>query len=182
MQWLERFFGWLAEWIPQVRHLECTDIGVSIHRGDRIKSLPPGLHVYWPIWTSIYTRPGNLQTVNLPTQALTTHDNQIVVVGGMVRYEFERSDAAVVRALVDTDDVESAIIDESLAAFCDLITTRSMRELQEERSRLNRSLTGKLSTRLGRYGVVVLRAQLTDFSPCVTLNHVRNNPAPSEES
>jgi regulator of protease activity HflC (stomatin/prohibitin superfamily) len=130
------------------------------------------MHWFWPLWTAFYCRPGNIQTANLPTQALTTQDHKIVVVGGMIRYEFNRSLEAVRQALVDTDDVEAALIDEALAVFCQFITSSTMVELQQERTKANRSLTGKLATRLAAYGVNVLRAQLTDFSPCVTLNHV----------
>ena len=108
----------------------------------------------------------------LPTQALTTLDGKVVVVGGMIRYDFDRAPDAVQKALVDTDDVEGALEDEAMAVFCAHITSLPYSELQQERAKTNRSLTGKLATQLSTYGVRVLRAQLTDFSPCVTLNHV----------
>lgn len=90
----------------------------------------------------------------------------------MLRYEFDRSPEAVKKALVDTEDVECALIDEALAIFCAFVTDKPFLELQGERFRINRSLTGKLATQLATYGVNVLRAQLTDFSPCTTLNLV----------
>lgn len=163
---------YIGKLFPRLRHLECTDIGVLIKRGVHVYVLSPGLHVFWPIWSSFYCRPGNIQTANLPTQALTTLDRKVVVVGGMIRYEFDRAPEAVQNALVDTDDVEGALTDEALAVFCAFITSTTIAKLQEERASVNRSLTGKLATQLATYGVRVLRAQLTDFSPCLTLNHV----------
>jgi regulator of protease activity HflC (stomatin/prohibitin superfamily) len=153
-------------------HLECTDIGETIKRGSRVKVLTPGIHWYWPIWTTFYCRPANVQTATLPTQALTTLDGKVVVVGGMVRYEFSRERSDVRQALIETDDVEGSLEDEALAIFCDFVTTRNLSEIQEKRTETNRSLTGRLATRLSNYGVRTLRAQLTDFSPCFTLNHV----------
>lgn len=172
LSWLDALIRWLCDFVPRVWHLECTDIAVYITRGTRIRILAPGLHVYWPFWTSMYHRAATTQTVNLPTQALITHDNRQVVAGGMVRYCFARDDESVTKALVETDDVESALTDDAMAVFCAFITSKTLRELQGERAKVNRSLTGKLSTQLATYGVEVMRAQLTDFSPCITLNHV----------
>jgi regulator of protease activity HflC (stomatin/prohibitin superfamily) len=172
LTWLGELLQAAGRIVPRILHLECTDIGVFIKRGSRVSVLKPGIHVYWPIWTSWYCRPGNVQTADLPTQALVTLDHKVVVVGGMIRYEFDRDPEAVVKALVDTDDVEAAIVDEAMAVFCSFITSKPMLELKDERTKTNRSLTGKLATQLATYGVRVLRAQLTDFSPCVTLNHI----------
>jgi len=170
--WIGELARWIGKCFPRIRHLECTDIGVLIKRGAQVRVLDPGLWLFWPIWTSFYCRPGNIQTADLPTQALTTVDKKNVVVGGMLRYEFDRSPEAIRKALVDTDDVEAALVDEALGVFCAHITSLPLNKLQTERATVNRSLTGKLGTALSVYGVKVLRAQLTDFSPCLTLNHV----------
>ncbi|MCP4900018.1 MAG: SPFH domain-containing protein [bacterium] len=172
LTWFGEMMQTAGKLLPRIRHLECTDIGVCIKRGRRVKVLKPGIHIFWPIWTSFYCRPGNVQTADLPPQSLTTLDYKVVAVGGMLRYEFNRHPDAVTKALINTDDVEGAIIDEAMAVFCAFITSKPMVELTEERVKTNRSLTGKLTTRLAEYGVRVLRAQLTDFSPCITLNHV----------
>ncbi len=172
LNWIGEAIQWVGRFIPRIRHLECTDIGVCIKRGTRIYVLSPGIHCFWPLWTAFYCRPANIQTANLPTQALITLDQKIVVVGGMIRYQFNRSSEAVKLALVETEDVECALIDEALAIFCAFITERSFEELRQERTKVNRSLTGKLATQLATYGVNVMRAQLTDFSPCLTLNHI----------
>ena len=172
MTWAGELARWIGRLFPRIRHLECTDIGVIIKRGSTVKVLEPGLIFFWPIWSAFYCRPGNIQTACLPTQAITTNDGKIVVVGGMLRYKFNRSPEAVQKALVDTDDVEGALEDEAMGVFCAYITSLPMAKLQEERATVNRSLTGRLATVLASYGVDVLRAQLTDFSPCFTLNHV----------
>lgn len=172
VNWITSAIQWVGKLFPRMTHLECTDIGVFIKRGHRVRVLYPGIHWYWPVWTSFYCRPANTQTAALPTQALTTLDGKVVVVGGMVRYEFLRGKRDVQRALVEVDDVESSLEDEALAVFCAFITSKNLIELQEKRTEVNRSLTGRLQTRLKSYGVDILLAQLTDFSPCLTLNHV----------
>lgn len=178
-------FGWLADLlgtfgslIPQYHHLECVDIGVSITRGSRVKILKPGIIWYWPFWTSIYYSPANVQTVSLPTQALLTRDEKRVVAGGMVRYTLVDAE----KALVDTDDVDQAIVDEALAVICEYITSKTVGDIQKNRTQTNTELTRSVRKGLNQYGVQTGRAQLTDFSPCITLNHVGMPPTVTGEN
>jgi regulator of protease activity HflC (stomatin/prohibitin superfamily) len=170
--WLGEAARYVGRFFPRLRHLECTDIGVCIKRGTMVKILEPGLHCFWPIWTSFYCRPANIQTCIVPPKSLTTLDSKVVVAGAMLRYEFQRSEKAVQKALIDTNDVEGALVDEATAILCAFVTSKPIDEIRMERAKVNRSLTGKLATQLAQYGVEVLRAQLTDFSPSLTLNHV----------
>ena len=172
MEWIGELAKWLSRFFPRIIHLECTDIGLFVTRGAKVRVLNPGVWIFWPLWTTLYRRPANVQTVTMPTQALVTIDGKRVVTGGMIRYKFDRCEEAVRKALVDTEDVEAAITDESLGVFCSYITSLSFDKLCLERAAINRSLTGRLDTVFSCYGVTVLRAQLTDFSPCTTLNHV----------
>jgi hypothetical protein len=157
---------WIARIVPRVRHLECTDIGVFIKRGDRVRVLSPGMHIFWPIWTAFYSRPANVQTVKFPATAI-----EDMLVGGMCRYSFLRDEVSVHSALVGTDDVEASIVDEAAAVFCEYVTGRRPAAIRGNLKKANRKLTKKLSDRLQPFGVHVMRAQLTDFSQCVTLNH-----------
>jgi hypothetical protein len=179
--WIGELARWLGRFFPRLLHLECTDIGVFITRGRKVKVIRPGLWIYWPIWTTWLQRPGNVQTLRLPSQSLLTDDKEVVVAGGMIRYEFDRDPEAVRKALVDTEDVENAITDEAMGVFCKFVTSKDLATLQGERTAINQALTGRLKTALALYGVNVLRAQLTDFSTCVTLNHLGVNIASSGE-
>lgn len=168
LAWLAELIGFLGSLIPQYHHLVCTDVGVTITRGDKVKELGPGVVFFWPVWTTLLYRAANIQTVALPTQALLTKDRLEVAVGGMVRYKVKDA----VKALVETDDVDSAIVDETLAAVCLFVSEHSAEEIQTDRVENNKALTKKVSSVLVKYGVAVQRAQLTDFSTCVVLNHV----------
>ena len=179
--WIGRLAEWIGQWIPQVKHLECTDIAVTITRGSVVRVRSPGLVVLWPFWTSYYCRPGNIQTCIPPTKTLTTADGRTVVAGVMVRYEFDRSEESVVRALIETDSVEDSLADEVCAVLCALITSKTFSELMEDRTAINRSLTGRISTQLSQYGVRVLRAQLADLGQCINLNHTGGRPGVNYE-
>jgi regulator of protease activity HflC (stomatin/prohibitin superfamily) len=166
--WVGQVAETLGSLIPTWIHIDCTEAGASVTRGRNVRALTPGIWWYWPFWTIVFHRPGNRQTANLPTQALHTADGNQIVVGGMVRFTIEDP----TKALIDTDDVETAITDESLAVICEYVTQQTLDEIQKDRKQVNTAITLKVRSALRPYGVAVERAQLTDFSRCRTLNHV----------
>ena len=179
--WIGEIANALGAFVPTWVHLECTDVGVAIKRGDRVRALSPGITWYWPFWTSVYQRPANRQTVNLVTQTLMTRQQKVVAAGCMVRYLIDDA----ILALVKTNDVDQAIADETVAVMREFVTSRTLDEIQEDPNKVNTALTFKCRAQLKGYGVYVERAQLTDFSAGRTLIHVGLNlvgaAEPSEE-
>ncbi len=166
--WIGKLFEFLGSLFPRLLIVQATQLGVLFIRGKKVKPVGPGLWVYWPFWTVADVRAAVRQTENLPSQALLTLDGQTVVAGGMVRYEVVDARAA----LAETYDVDAAIADEALAVLCEFVTQKTLADIQRDRAKVNTELTRKIRSALSAYGVNVLRAQLTDFAPCVTLNHV----------
>ncbi len=171
MTWLLELIGFFGSLIPRYHHHECMDMAVVITRGKRIKVIEPGLTFYWPVWSSLYTRPAVTQTLDLPPKALTTADLQAVVASGIVRYRLDNAKTA----LVETHDIDSAILDEATAALCQFIAEHKVGGIQNSRQEVNTILTRAVRSELRRYGVYVERAQLTDFSLCLPLMHVGMN-------
>jgi len=170
--WLGQLMTTLGSFFPAWKHVECTDVAVLIKRGNRVRELKPGIYFYWPFWSSIYTLARKRQTKSLPSQSLITKDGQRVVVGGMVRYTVTNA----IQALVETHDVETAVIDESLAVLCQYVTRKRLEDIQLDRSKVNNDITRKIGSALKAYGVEAAKAQLTDFAPSIVLNHVGNFP------
>ena len=175
---MDNLFGWvsklmevLGSLIPTWYHLEKVDVGVAIKRGSKIIVLEPGIIWYWPFWTVLYHRAANRQTVNLNTQTLTTKDGVSVAVGCMIRYTINDAE----KSLIDTDDVASSIVDETLAVLCSVVTTKTLSEIQDNRKEITTYLTQETRKSLSAYGVRVERAQLTDFSRGKCLIHIGLN-------
>lgn len=175
--WLGQLMSTLGSLLPAWQHVECTEVAASITRGSKVRALEPGVYFYWPFWTSIYTMPRKRQTKNLPTQSLMTQDGQRVVVGGMVRYEI----VDALESLIETHDVDAALVDESLAILCEYITQQTLPDIQASRQKVNTAITLKIRAALKAYGIETARAQLTDFAPALVLNHVGNFQRPSED-
>ena len=175
---MENAFTWLSElWqfvvglLPHFHRHELTDICVTITWGRFVKVRTPGVFLYWPPITAVYYRPANIQTHISSPLTLLTSDRESISVRAMVRFTIEDA----VKAMIDTDDVESAIEDESEAALAEFVTSRTLDELLGARRKVNTSLTTQVRTQLRRYGVKVDRAQLTDSGTSMTLHHITAN-------
>jgi len=176
--WLGQLMSCIGSFIPTWEHVEYTELAILIKRGRHVRELKPGIYWYWPFWSVVYKIACVRQTINLPTQALTTEDSQRIVVGGMVRYEITNG----IQALAETHEIETAIRDESLAIICEFVTGNKFSTIEKNRSQTNTNLTFKIRSALKPYGVYVQRAQLTDCCPAIALNHVGNFHNPYTES
>ncbi|GAF73950.1 unnamed protein product [marine sediment metagenome] len=179
--WLGQLAETLGSLIPTWHHQEWQDVGVAIKRGRIIISLRPGIIWHWPFWTIIYSRAANKQTKDLKTQTLMTNDNIAVAAGCMVRYtiprpwineEAQRIENADIKALIETEDVDRAIEDETLAVLCEYVTGKSLQDINGNRKKVNTDLTLQVRSTLKQYGAYVERAQLTDFSEGTPLIHI----------
>ena len=168
LAWVGRIFDFLFSLLPTVYVVEATHEGVRFVWGRRVKKMSPGVHVYWPIVTRVYSLPVVKQTAALPTQFLLTQDQLPVVAAGMIRYEI----SDIVKALAEAWEIETIISDEACAAVREIVVGRTFDQVQSSRSKLSTVLENRLTTVLEPFGVRVLRMRLTDFSETVCLSLV----------
>lgn len=165
--WLGQLFEWLGGFFPRLLNVRVTDGGVAFS-GKRARRLSPGYHIYFPFLTEIQVIPVVRQSLNLNCQALITADDCTVVAGGIVFYEIKD----YYKALTENWDIAEIVTDFSLAAIRSVITIKDKQTLQRERKTIDHELTQQLHKQLKDFGIVVLQARLTDFSECLTLNHI----------
>jgi regulator of protease activity HflC (stomatin/prohibitin superfamily) len=171
--WIGELMSWVGAFIPTWVHVECWETAVLVKRGRKVRELEPGVTWYWSYWSTVHRRAANRQTKLVRSQELETRDGKQVAAGCMVRYNIEDG----VKALIETDDVEGAIDDETMAALCEFVTQQELEEIRKLRGTANTKLTSKTRSALKQYGVYVERTQLTVFTTGRTLIHVGHVPA-----
>jgi len=172
--WLGQIFEAILKFVPRVLIIRATHAGVKWQHGREVRPLMPGLHVYWPLVTEIEVIVTARQTLNLPTQVLTTRDNKKVVVGTVVVYRIRD----VVQAIGKINwDVDTTINDITQAAVVSVIAQHTLQELLDmiPMDRLNDLLTIATRKELRQYGVYVTRCKLTDFADCRVFKLVTND-------
>lgn len=165
LSWIGDLVRLFISFIPHLDLMKANHGGVKFKRGGKVKEIRPGLFWYWPIVTEVQEIPTRRQTMRLEVQTLTTTDNKPASVNCVVVYEINN----VLKALVETWDIEDTISDVAQFSVTKAISTRQF-------SVINRDLTTIIQDEikerckkdLRQFGVLVKDAFLSDFAHTVT--------------
>lgn len=164
--WLGQLIEWFGKWIPRLGICRSTHRGVRFRNGKILKEIKPGLYIYWPLVTEVEIKPIARQTVDIPTQVLTTKDEETVAVSTVLVYEI----ADIVTAVGSVWDVDSTIMELSGNAVVEAVLSRTMDELREELTTKVRSeMTRKTRSILRPYGINVIDTRFDHFAPTIVL-------------
>ena len=162
-EWISWIAQWLGQFVPRKVILDTTMGGVKFVGGNVPKILGPGTHWYWPWHTMFQAYPTVRQTDELRSQTLTTADDKVIMVAGLITYEvFD-----LTPLLVETFDAATLVKERSLAGVHDACCRMSWEELKAEQRKgtLNTKLKNAVKRELQDYGVAVLEVSLTDLAP-----------------
>lgn len=160
--WLGEMMQWIISWIPRVGICRQGHAGVRFRHGHDATAIEPGLYVYWPLVTEVQEYPVARQTLNLTIQRLVTKDDRTVVASAVVVYRVRD----VLKAIVDSWDIEATISDIALTATVSVVTSREYAALRDGiDAAVKDDLTKKCQKALSPFGIEVLYASFTDFCP-----------------
>lgn len=161
---MDTAFGWLGKLMetvgslfPRLVVVKATHGGVAFVRGKLAKEIRPGLMLYWPIWTDFILYPAVRQSLNLPSQTLTTKDGRSITTSAVLVYEVND----MLKALTVQHDLDDTLRDISLAAVREHDQARTFDELRCEDGA---ELRDTIRRRVQKYGVRVCDAWVTDFA------------------
>lgn len=159
LDWIGKIIEWIGSFIPRLLHVKLTHKGVMFTRAEA-KTIEPGMHVYIPFWSSPEVYPVRRQTLNPPSQVLTTLDMKSILIDVAVVYDIND----IYKALVETFDLETTIRDVTQGAVKDSVNEFTFKEINDGHKLLDKNLTEKISAALEPYGINVVKAFITDFS------------------
>lgn len=161
--WIGELVHWLAQFFPHIVHIDSTKGAVKFVRGRPGQAVVPGMHVWWPLTTQLYTYPVLRQAEELRAQTIVTTDDKVVLVAGLIVFEvFD-----IERILAHTERPGQTIRDIALTAVHDTCCRLSWDELKQgqRRGTLDTKLRNEAKEALEPYGVRVLKVALTDLAP-----------------
>jgi len=182
--WIGELAQWVAKFFPRLVIIRSTHRGVRFRNGKSPGKMLPGLRVYWPLVTETVIQPVARQTLNLPTQSLTTLDRHTVGCSGVVVYSI----TDILKAVARTWDVDDTISDVSMLALTTIVSKHAFDDvLTHLTGHFQDALTDETRRKLRRYGVSVHIAGLTDFANCQVIRTMSDGtpleiiPANTEE-
>lgn len=159
MNWIEAIFSRLAELWPFVK-VHSYQQGVRFRCGKDVARCAPGVHFAFWWFEEIMVVDVVEQSINLPTQSVTTHDNVAVTFSANILYEVE--DARVMYTSVQ--DFDDSLTAAAMNHLAQKVRAWSWDELVDGQRDLEKSLKGTLSTRAARWGVKITDVAFTDMA------------------
>lgn len=169
LDWLNDILVWFASWFPRVDLVQANEGGVLYYRNGGVRELKPGIYWYIPAIHNVETLPTRRQTIAF-SQRLTTKDGYTVQVKAVVIYRIDD----VLKALVDTHDVEDTIEEAALKATVQPVCSRPFDRVLEdltENNAIRNELAAGVRSVLRPFGVTIEDAFLSDFTETTVFSH-----------
>lgn len=152
--------------------LKPFEAGVVIRLGHFNRVIGPGgFHWLLPFRLEDYIYCNIVpETSKIGPQSLTTKDEVPIVVSTVITFAIED----VTKYLLDIEGAEQVIEDAAVGYVSEFIRNRTWKELLE--ADINAPLTTLIRRRAKTFGVNIIRAQIADFTQCVSIRHLTNVP------
>jgi regulator of protease activity HflC (stomatin/prohibitin superfamily) len=167
LDWIGYIVEWIGNFIPRILHVRRTHQGVIFTRS-KAKKIGPGIHIYLPLWSQVEIYPVKRQTLNLPSQILTTKDRQSILIDVAVIYNI----VDIYRALVDTYELQDTIRDICQAAVKKCISQYSFDCIIDEQEEIDEEIFSEISSQVLDYGIGIENAFITDIAKSKVLKLV----------
>ena len=128
---------------------------VQLRYGKFIKVLSPGIHFKIPFFDSVIECPVITQSVNLPSQTLTTLDEQSIVLKSIIRYKVSNIQTYLL-SVMHANDV---LIDTTQGMIRDVVELTTWDDLVD----VNETITNKVKEYVVRWGIEVEAVTITDL-------------------
>ena len=151
VQLIERF-GY--QMMPYVI-IEEWNAGVHLRYGKWIKTLYAGIHFKIPFFDNIIECPVITQSVNLPSQTLTTLDEQSIVLKAIIRYKVSN----VRTYLLGVMHANDVLIDTTQGIIRDVVEMTKWDNLID----VNTQITNEVKEYVVRWGIEVEAVTITDL-------------------
>jgi len=163
LEWIGHLVETIGAIIPRFIHCKTTHKGVMFRFGEA-SIINPGIRIYIPLWSEPILYPIKRQTLNLPPQFFTTKNGeearQTILVSIVVIYEVND----ILKALIDTYEVEATIRDVAQGVVKKVIVNRCFGDLLANQTEIDEQIKEKVQEDLSKYGCKVLDAFITDFA------------------
>jgi len=151
VQLIERFGYQLMPYVI----IEEWNAGVHLRYGKWIKTLYAGIHFKIPFFDSIIECPVITQSVNLPSQTLTTLDEESIVLKSIIRYKVNN----VRTYLLGVMHANDVLIDTTQGIIRDVVEMTQWKNLVD----VNTQITNEVKEYVVRWGIEVEAVTITDL-------------------
>jgi len=151
VEFITRFSYQLTPWVI----IEEWNGAVHLRFGKWIQTLRPGFHFKLPFFDSIIECPVITQSINLPSQTLTTLDEQSIVLKSIIRYRVSNVRTYLLKVMHAAD----VLIDTTQGIIRDVVETTTWDDLVD----VNYQITNEVKEFVVKWGIEVEAVTVTDL-------------------
>jgi len=151
VEFLTKFSYKIMPWVI----IEQWNGAVQLRFGKFIKVLYPGIHFKIPFFDSVIETPVITQSVNLPSQTLTTLDDESIVLKSIIRYKVSNIQTYLL-SVMHANDV---LIDTTQGIIRDVVERTTWNDLVD----VNETITNEVKEYVVRWGIEVEAVTITDL-------------------
>lgn len=157
--WIGQIFEVILSIFPHIVIIRSTHQGICFSRGKHVILWKPGLHWYIPLISEYEEHSIVRSTKTLPKQLLTTNDDKIVGINGVVVYTIDD----LYTLITTTDDWSDIIRDHSIDIISTTIWEHTSDDLKVNFPEFRKILLNRLKEDLKEYGIRVRRISFTNI-------------------
>ena len=151
VEFLTRFGNQAIPWVI----IEEWNGAVHLRFGKWIKTLEPGFYFKIPFFDSIIECPVITQSINIPSQTLTTFDEQSIVLKSIIRYRVSNVRTYLLKVMHATD----VLIDTTQGMIRDVVELTRWDDLVD----VNSQITNEVKEFVVKWGIEVEAVTITDL-------------------
>lgn len=121
-EFLEYIFNAFKIWVI----VQKWESGLRVRNGKKIKLLRPGLHFKIPYFDSVYVQEVRLRVVSMPTQTITTKDNETITLSAAIGYSI----TDIEKLYLTLFHPETTVKNIAMSFISDYISTRAAESLK----------------------------------------------------
>lgn len=133
---------------------------IHLRFGKYIRNVPSGIHFKIPLIDDVLETPVITQSVKLPTQTLTTLDEQTIVLRAIIRYHI----VDVKKFLLTVMHANDVLIDTTMGFIRDAVEITNWEDLEN----MNEYITNEVKGFVIKWGIMIEVVTVTDLSVAQT--------------
>lgn len=160
---------WSDVWFLKI--INQNEKGVRLRMGKFQKELEPGIVFKAPFIDNILQHYIGDDTIQMPSQKLSTKDNKTITISGMILYTVSDIKPFLLNASVPIQTVS----DIATGVISDIVLTHTWDELVESLEKLNNKISISVRRECKEWGVHIKYVRLTDITSSRSFNIFKSN-------
>ncbi len=158
MDFLNKIYEAIRKLIPRVELIQPDEAGVMVTLGTRIKVLPPGWYLLWPLIQEIFYATVTTQVKDLRPQSVFTKSGRNMTVSGIIKYKV----TDIQKAMLEVQDYDSSLQALSLGVLNIILSTTEKIEDWSPEGLADQVLQ-KIREEASGWGLKIQKVYISDF-------------------